>query len=414
MNDNAAQQPLTVEEAVTPAPPAIIEPRGRMRVPVNMFVSPNIMPGANAIDELHELAATEGLRHPIAVMPDVHYKGRNPAPTGVVLAMPDRLVPFAVDKGINCGMRMIRTSLPASACTDAMLDALYAQIQRRVPIKAAHRNVLKKKEAWRALVEGAPWAAERFELHDSELDCIERRGSMFDGMDVDPAEVLRALPSIALKKARRGFGSLGAGNHFLEAQEIVEVLDPQKARLLGLETGNVVFMMHTGSGAVAGQVMRYYSTHARPESWAERLRLDWAKLRFHVGCSGTSPRDLPMIWKSLFAHRRFFTIPAESHHGRNFIHAIYAASNFGFVNRMAITEALRDSVRSTFGDPRIGSCGTGRNVRLSGYDVWPGQRCRHPGRDERSSGLPGLADRRLPGFGGSRCQETCHRRFCGS
>jgi len=43
----------------------------------------------------------------------------------------------------------------------------------------------------------------------------------------------------------------------------------------------------------------------------------------------------------------------DSHQGQRFVRAVYAASNFGFVNRMAITEALRNSVRSTFGDASL-------------------------------------------------------------
>jgi len=55
----------------------------------------------------------------------------------------------------------------------------------------------------------------------------------------------------------------------------------------------------------------------------------------------------------MFTHRKFFTIPADSHQGRRFVQAVYAASNFGFVNRMAITEALRNAVRTTFGEPEL-------------------------------------------------------------
>jgi tRNA-splicing ligase RtcB len=285
-------------------------------------------------------------------MPDVHFKGRNPAPTGIVLATRDRLVPFAVDKGINCGMRMVRSDLPASACSEKMLDALYAELQRQIPISPHHEPVLRTKEVRRALTEGARWAAEKFELAPSELDYIERHGSMFEGQDVDPDEILAAVPPIALHKARRAFGSMGAGNHFLEAQEIVEILDPEKARLLGLEKGKVLFMMHTGSGAVGGLVMRHYSTHARYEKLSERLPFDFSKLLFHLR-GGASPSDLAMIYKYMFAHRKFFTIPAESRQGRRFIQAIHAAANFGYVNRMAITEAVRNSVRTIFGDPNV-------------------------------------------------------------
>jgi tRNA-splicing ligase RtcB len=337
-----------------PAPaPLVLPPARGSRAPVHLFVSPEIMPGADAIAELHALSRTAGVAHPIVAMPDVHYKGRNPAPTGIVLATRDRFVPFAIDKGLNCGMRMVASNLPASACTDAMLDALYAELQRRIPIQPHAEPQLKKKDVRRALTEGARWAREYFELPESELDGIERRGSMFAGADIDPDEIMAAVPDIAHKKARRAFGSMGAGNHFLEAQEIVEILDAPKARLLGLEQGRVLFMMHTGSGAVGGLTMRSYSTHARLEHVGERLAFDFEKLRFHARHARPTWQDATLIWKYLFAHRQFFTIPADSHQGRRFIRAVYAAANFGYVNRMAITESLRAAVRDTFADPTL-------------------------------------------------------------
>ena len=70
----------------TPAAPTVLPPTGGMRVPVHMFVSPEIMPGQDAIRELHQLACAEGLEHPIVAMPDVHYKGRNPAPSAPAMA----------------------------------------------------------------------------------------------------------------------------------------------------------------------------------------------------------------------------------------------------------------------------------------------------------------------------------------
>ena len=344
------------DSAIAPpvAAPMVLPATGGMKVPVHLFVTPEIMPGADALAELDALARTEGISHPIIAMPDVHYKGRNPAPTGIVLATRDRFIPFAIDKGLNCGMRMVTTDLPASECTPERLDALYADLQQRIPIQPQREAVLKKKEVYRALTEGAEWAREYFELPAHETQSIERGGSMFAGQDIDPDEIMAAVPDIAIKKARRAFGSMGAGNHFLEAQEIVEVLDPEKARALGLEKGRVLFMMHTGSGAVGGLTMRYYSTHARSENFGERLDFDWTKLQFHLRHAKPTAQDLSLVWKYLFAHRQFFTIPADSHQGRRFIHAVYAAANFGYVNRMAITESLRAAVRTHFADRTLG------------------------------------------------------------
>ena len=119
--------------------PIVLEPHGRMRVPVQLFLQSDLAPGDATLRELRALAAATGAHTHIAALPDVHSKARNPAPTGTVLASRDHLVPFAVDKGINCGMRMLRTNIPASACTDEVLDALFSDLQRRVPIRSTQR-----------------------------------------------------------------------------------------------------------------------------------------------------------------------------------------------------------------------------------------------------------------------------------
>ena len=82
-------------------------------------------------------------------------------PTGIVMAMRDKLYPHIVDKGINCGMRMVRTNVPASELTDERIDQLFLELQRRVPIKASKVGQLKKKEALRALLHGAEWARQK-------------------------------------------------------------------------------------------------------------------------------------------------------------------------------------------------------------------------------------------------------------
>jgi tRNA-splicing ligase RtcB len=46
----------------------------------------------------------------------------------------------------------------------------------------------------------------------------------------------------------------------------------------------------------------------------------------------------------------FPSIPATSFKGKRFINAIYGATNYGFVNRMVITEAIRKCVREVVGD----------------------------------------------------------------
>lgn len=337
------------EERAIPVSPTILLPALPEGVKVELFVGPELMPSGPALEQLRRLATASGIRDPIVALPDVHAKERNLVPTGIVVATRDRVFPSAVDKGINCGMRILATSIPATACNPARLDALFAEIQRRVPIESEKTNVLDKREVMQAFRQGAAWAAERFHLDAKELQAIERRGNLFDQDLPDLDSLRRSLPSAAIKKARRGLGALGGGNHFLEAQEVVQLLDAEKARHLGLEKGNLVFMVHTGSCSVSSQVMRKYALHVRSRSGDSRFQEAWERLSFHAQGESFSPRALAATWPEIFARSPFYSFPVESSLGRRFLLGIHAAANFGFVNRMAITEALRESLRRLLG-----------------------------------------------------------------
>jgi tRNA-splicing ligase RtcB len=140
---------------------------------------------------------------------------------------------------------------------------------------------------------------------------------------VDPDAILAAVPPKAFKKARRRFTTLGAGNHFVEAQEIIHVWDEEAAAALGLVKGKVLFMFHSDGRSVGGSVMSYYIEQC--EEKFENSR------HSHAGSS---------LW----------SMPADCEEAVNLTRAVSAAMNFGFVNRIAITEKLREAVRLVFGD----------------------------------------------------------------
>ena len=65
---------------------------------------------------------------------------------------------------------------------------------------------------------------ETFGLSDAELHCIEDRATRRRTQD---AEAILAMCTQAINKGRRRFCTIGGGNHFLELQEIVDVLDQE-------------------------------------------------------------------------------------------------------------------------------------------------------------------------------------------
>lgn len=288
-------------------------------IPINYFLSPELFPDSETESQLQVLARTEGLCHYVAVLPDIHRKSRNLSPTGAVVVSRDVLVPRAVDTGICCGMRMLRTPLPIREFTPERLDQMFAAIQETVPVYFHDEQTLADEELYSIFTEGGAWSQRRFGLTDEEMQCIEDRGTM--PTDAKTAEeIIATMPKKSIKKGRKALGTLGDGNHFLELQEIVEIIDAGTAQLWGLEAGQAFFMLHTGSRVVGSKMMKGYLAEF------EQRRL-----------VGENP---DAIW----------ALPAASEDGMRYARAVAAASNFGFANRIAITEKVREAMRRVFAD----------------------------------------------------------------
>ncbi|MCL4705890.1 RtcB family protein [bacterium] len=291
-------------------------------LPIKFFLTPELMPDAATVAQLEDLANATGLAHHVAVLPDVHRKSRNLSPTGTVVAAKNRIVPRAVDTGINCGMRMVRSDIDVRALTVPILDELFDELRRTIPVLEHEQNALNEEEVAEILVQGGKWSQKRYGLSDEELNCIENRATMPTDT-TDAATIMASMPEKAIKKGLRTFCTIGDGNHFLELQEIIEVLDHDTAKLLGLSQGKAVFMLHTGSRTLGSRMMKLYLAELEE--------------KFRPAQNGAP------IW----------SIPADSEEGVKYACAVSAASNFGFANRIALTEKLRAAMRKTLSDDAL-------------------------------------------------------------
>ncbi|PYM04880.1 MAG: hypothetical protein DMD82_13080 [Candidatus Rokuibacteriota bacterium] len=287
--------------------------------PIRYYLTPELMPDPATVAELERLARLPELAHHVAVLPDIHRKARNPSPTGTVVATRDVLLPRAVDTGINCGIRMLGSSIDVADLEPLHLDRLFGALRQAVPLAEQPGEALSRAEVTEILGDPGGFCRRRFGVGDAELGRIED-GGRFDCGTEDVAAIAASVPERAARRGPRCFGTLGGGNHFLELQEVVEILEPEAARLLGLERGKAVFMLHTGSRALGSKTMRHF---------VERLAL----------AAPEGPPIQPL---------RF-----ESEEGTSFARAVAAASHFGFANRIAISEALRAAVRDALADPSL-------------------------------------------------------------
>jgi len=217
---------------------------------------------------------------------------------------------------INCGVRLIRTSLFEETVRPRIAE-LVAALYHAIPsgVGSEGRIRLKGKEVDRVLLKGARWAVEQGYGEAADLECAEEGGAI---ADADPELVSQH----AKERGAPQLGTLGAGNHFLEVQVVDEVFAPEAAVTLGIEgKGQVVVMVHTGSRGLGHQVCDDFLKV-----------MDQAARRHAI--------ELP--------DRQLTCAPVRSPEGLDYLAAMRAAANFAWANRQAITHWVRESFIQVF------------------------------------------------------------------
>lgn len=270
-----------------------------------------------ALEQAVNVACLPGLVGPSLAMPDIH-QGYG-FPIGGVAAMDYRhgmVSPGGVGYDINCGVRMLRTNLDEPEVR-AHLRALVDQVFRDVPCGVGGKGHmdLNPKQLDRILIEGAQWMVENGYGEPSDANLSEEGGCL---RHADPAEV----SARAKQRGRPQVGTLGSGNHFLEIQYVESIHDPQAAAAFGIEPGQVVVLIHSGSRGLGHQVC----TDALQQ-------IGGAMKRYGI--------SLP--------DRQLACVPISSPEGESYLSAMRAAANFAWANRQAMTHFLRSSFEKVFG-----------------------------------------------------------------
>jgi tRNA-splicing ligase RtcB len=289
-----------------------IPKQGEMRVPAVIYASARLLQDIRhdmTLEQARNVACLPGIQRKSYTMPDAH-QGYGFPIGGVAAFDPDEgiISPGGVGYDINCGVRLLRTEF-----TDAEISPrrkeLLAEIFKEVPagvgrggVTRLSRNVLKE-----ILVKGAEWAVENGYGTPRDLERTEERGRM---IDADP----ESLSDRALERGIPQLGTLGAGNHFLEFQKVVEIFDEDVARTFGIHSaGQVTIMIHCGSRGLGHQVA---SDH-----------IELMENRF--GIAGLPDREL-------------VNAPFRSDLGQRYYRSMCAAVNFAFANRQMIAHWVRD------------------------------------------------------------------------
>jgi tRNA-splicing ligase RtcB len=295
------------------------ERRG-MRTDVLVYASGSIIDQIRkdlSLEQAMNVASLPGIVGPSLAMPDIHQGYGFPIggvaatdwETGVVS-------PGGVGFDINCGVRLVRTSLAAQEVRPRMRD-LINQAFRDIPCGtggAGHLQI-SEKQLNDVLVKGARWMVDNSYGEDSDTEFSEEHGRL-EGADPDH------VSSRAKERGRPQLGTIGSGNHFLEIQYVEQIQDETAARCLGIEVGQVVVLIHCGSRGLGHQVCTDYLAE-----------MGAAMKRYKI--------SLP--------DRQLACVPIQSPEGQAYLAAMRASANFAWANRQAILHFLRGSFQKVFG-----------------------------------------------------------------
>jgi len=289
-----------------------------MRVPARIFADEEILEeiaGDLSLDQLQNVATLPGVVGAAIAMPDIHQGYGFPVGGVAATELPDGVVsPGGVGYDINCGVRLLALPLTERDLGDRR-EALVHEISRAVPAGAGkHGGIRLRGTELDDVLRDGPRALPGVRAEDVERTESEGR---LEGADPE------AVSERAHLRGRDQLGTMGSGNHFVELQQVEEVLDPDTARVFGLEPGQLTVLIHSGSRGLGHQVCTDY---------VKLMDSRLASYRIHL------------------PDRQLACAPASSAEGKAYLSAMAAAANFAWANRQAIADAVRRAIRSVLGD----------------------------------------------------------------
>ncbi len=324
----------------------LIDARRRERVirDVQIFESAASPADPRALAVLAHGVAEADLAAPAVVLPDFHLKPDKEMPSSIAVATRDTIRTTMTCCSLNCGMALVALDIERPH-VEAVND-FYRRVRERLPFPPTYRRDLSVAEVVRCAADGARFAAEKFGVDDAALDGIEEGGVLdlerYGGIE----RVARELPWLVKHLSRIRFGTIGKSNHFIELQQVEDILDAEAARLLGIEAGQITLQYHGGGGTLPGQLGVLFGARKR---YTKPLRVEMAlqKPLFHF-VRARSLRQLKTRAGLYFA-RGAQPIEREGIEGERLMLANTMAMNYGFAFRTATFSILTSLLADAFG-----------------------------------------------------------------
>ncbi len=273
-----------------------------------------------ALEQVANVAFLPGIQTASLAMPDIHWGygfciggvcATDPAEGGVIS-------PGGVGYDINCGVRLVRTSLTLEDVRPVMTK-LVAQLMRDIPVGVGEggRYMFSRGELQSLMREGVPFLLRRGLATAGDVECTEAHGCI-EGATPE------LVSDRALERGADQCGTVGAGNHFLEVQVVDRVEDEAAASAMGLSAGRVCVLIHSGSRGLGYQVCD------------DALK---------------AMRDAPVRYGIPLPDRQLVCAPVESDEGRAYLGTMRAAANYAFCNRQLLMWQTREVFQRLFHRP---------------------------------------------------------------
>lgn len=291
-----------------------------MRVPARVFTHADYLEEITddrSLDQLVNVACLPGIVGWALAMPDAHEGYGFPVGGVAAFDVDDGIIsPGGIGYDINCGVRLLRTDIsPADVRT--RLEDVGRTMFEYVPSGVGRGGELSLSSAQMDAVlrRGAHQMLDMGYAHEEDLEHIES-GGIFE--DADPAYVSEGAKS----RGKDQVGTIGGGNHFVEAGYVDQVFDDKAAADMGIAEGGVTVLIHTGSRGLGHQVAT-----------------DWIRTMNRV----MSRYDISL------PDRELACAPFFSPEGQKYFAAMKAAANYAWANRQMVTDQLRRAFERVFG-----------------------------------------------------------------
>ena len=293
--------------------------RPDMRVPVRLFATRELLEQIiddKSLEQAVNATTLPGLVGHVIVMPDMHQGYGFPIGGVAATEYPHGVIsPGAIGYDINCGVRLLATSLDFESARGEM-GTLATLLNKYCPSGVGKAGAIKVdvKELDHILRDGSRWALKNGYATEADLARTEESGSV-EG--ADPARVSER----AKTRGREQVGSLGAGNHFIEVDVVDQIFNEEAANTMGLYQGCLTVQIHCGSRGLGHQICTDYV-----QQFQNAVR------KYGI--------DLP--------DRELVCAPMDSPEGQAYLGAMRAAANFAFVNRQLLAHSARRAFEETF------------------------------------------------------------------